>query len=304
MQESQTLAFWAGSHGGVERKHIGSWLTIGNTRDGTHQTPTEITYLLALGIKHEEQTVALVKAFGHRLVQTFRILILHTQLVNDHLNVMHLVAVQFHATLYHVHLAVYTDIDITFAQNRLENLAVMSLSSLNKRSQKKNAPLGIVRKYHLHNLLFCILYHALPTFIGIGGCSTGIKKSEEIIHFGHGSHRRTRILVGSLLFYGDYRRQSGYLVNVRTFKIAKEVTGIGRKSLDVSPLSFCIERIKSQTGLAASGKTGNDRKTTARNADINILEVMDTGTHNLYSSIFSFFCHCHSITIKMHGFIG
>ena len=178
----------------------------------------------------------------------------------------------------------------------------MSLPALNKRSQKEYASPGIGRKYHLHNLLFCILYHALPTFIGIGGGSTGIEKTEEIIYFGHGSHRRTWILVSGLLFYGDYWRQTGYLVYIRTFKITKKITGIGRKSLDVSSLPFGIERIESQTGFSTSGQTGNHRKATAWNADVNIFEVMDAGTHNLYRSIFSFFCHCHRITIKKARF--
>ena len=77
------------------------------------------------------------------------------------------------------------------------------------------------------NLVFGVFDHFLTREVGIGFAGTGIEQTEEIIDFGDGSDRRTRILVGGFLLDADDRTQTGDFVDIGTVEIIKKITGVG-----------------------------------------------------------------------------
>ena len=156
----------------------------------------------------------------------------------------------------------------------------MSLSSFHNRSQNQYP---FTRKrifYQIENLVIGVFYHFLACVVREGFSGASIQKSEEIVNFSHGSHSRTRIFIGCLLFDGNYRAQSGNQINIRTFHVSKERPGISRKCFDIAPLPFGINSIESQRRFAATAKSCNYSKFISGDFDIYILQIVNTSSVN------------------------
>ena len=227
MEEAQTFAFRASSESGIEGKDVRRRLAVGNSRDGTHQTSAEIAHLLRCIIKNEQESVALIESFLHRLPQALSVFGLHTEFINDDFYVVGLIAVEFHTALYGAKLAIDADMNVAFAQHGLEDFAIMALAVLHQRGEEIDAMPIVVAEYHIHNLLFRIFHHRLTAKIRVGGGGAGVEKTEKIIDLRDGTHSGTRIFVRRLLLNTDDGRQSGDFINIGSLQISEKISGIG-----------------------------------------------------------------------------
>ena len=67
----------------------------------------------------------------------------------------------------------------------------------------------------------------------------------------------------------------------RLFNAIKELSRVSRQGLNVAPLTFSVNGVKSKRGLARSGDPGHYRQGVVRDLKVNVLQIMDAGaTHN------------------------
>ena len=244
---TRTCSLWR-----IERKIMRCRFLIGQSCHRTHQSLTIVTYTLGLCIQYHEKAVALLHGCRHTLLQPAVFLVRHHRFVNHYLNVMVLVTVQFHAMDNLLDFPVYPDIKVTLLTHLLEQLFIMSFTCPNQRSQNKNSFSLIIPMNQIQNLLFGVLHHLLSRQIRISRACPREQQTQIIIYFCSGSYRRTWILIGRLLLDGNHRTQSRNLIHIRTFHSSQEITGIRRKGLDITPLSFHKQGVEGQGRFSTS----------------------------------------------------
>ena len=89
-----------------------------------------------------------------------------------------------------------------------------------------------------------------------GLASTCEKQAKVIVDLGLRCDGRTRISRRVLLPDGDRRGKPGDLIHVRLVHPFEELTGIGRKRLNITPLAFGVDRVERKAGLARAGNAG------------------------------------------------
>src|SRR5688572_4853899 len=99
----------------------------------------------------------------------------------------------------------------------------MSLSSADQWCQQGDLPLIEPREDILNNFFLAPFHHLFSRIIGIGMPYPCKQQTEKIINLRNGTHGRTGVLIGGLLFYGDYRGEACDLVYIRPFHIPNEL---------------------------------------------------------------------------------
>ena len=235
---SQTLTVRAGTLRRVEREHVWSRILVGDTRSRVHQALRESLGLTRILLHNHQHTVALFHGSLYTVAQSLIILALYGKFINHHLDIMILVAVHLHTSHDFLHLAIHTDVEIALTTHTLEELTIVTLTLSHEWSQNIDALLVVIVEDHLDYLLLSVFHHRLTAQIAVGSTRTCVEQTQIIVDFGSSTHRRTRVLIGRLLFNADHRRKTSNLVNIRTFHIAQEVAGISRESLDIAALTL------------------------------------------------------------------
>ena len=88
---------------------------------------------------------------------------------------------------------------------------------------------------------------------------------EMIMQLGHGADRRARRSDWTALIDGYGRRDALDALDVRFVHAIEKLAGIGRKTLDVATLAFCIKNIESQGRLSGTTDAGDDSQGVERN---------------------------------------
>ncbi len=103
-----------------------------------------------------------------------------------------------------------------------------------------------------------------------------------IVDLGGSSDCRTRVASVDLLFDGDCRWNTFNIVYLWFIVTAKELSGVGIETFDISSLSFGVESVEGERGLAGTADSGDDDKFVAWNLDVNAFEVVDACVFDLY----------------------
>ena len=257
---------------------MGCRLLVGESRDRTHEALAVVAHLATVLIHEHDESVALSHGIGHTLAQALVVLVVDLEFVDHHLDVVVLVAVETHAMHHLAHLTIDTHIEEALAAHLLEELAVVSLTSLDEWSENKDGTALIIIQYEINYLLLGILDHLLARSVGVGLTGTGKEQAQVVVHLGDGAHGGAGILIGGLLLYGNHGRESSDLVYIGTLHATEEVAGIGREGLYIATLTLGKEGIERQGGFTATAQTGNHRERAVRDGGIDILQVMLAGS--------------------------
>ena len=138
-----------------------SGIAIGDAAGGTHETLAVVAQFARVGIQHLQQSVALLERYGHCLSQPRFILLLHTQAVDDHFDVVVAVPVQLHLGHYLAHLTIDAHIEIALAAYALKEFTVMSLAVMHQRRQDAYLARSEIADDQMHYLLLGIFGHRL-----------------------------------------------------------------------------------------------------------------------------------------------
>ena len=115
------------------------------------------------------------------------------------------IAVEFHALNHLTQFTIYANMKETLLADAFKQLLVMPLTVAHEGRKQIDFALSIFLKDESENALLGVLHHALPCKVRIRLSRTGIEQTEEIVNFRHRAHRRTRILVRSLLLNANHR---------------------------------------------------------------------------------------------------
>ena len=264
-------------------------LLVGDACYGAHQSLAIVADFVVFGIQYQDEAVALVHGGGYALLQAVLVLVAHHHFVYHHFDVVVLVAVELHAVYYLAYLSVYTDIQVAFLAYLLEEFLVMPFTGTYQRGKDVNTLADVFFADEAQNLLFGVFNHLFARQVRIGYAGTGKEQTQVVVYFGGGTHGGAWILVGGFLFDGDDGAKAGNLVYIRSLHASQKVACIGRKGLDVSALAFGKDGVECQGRLPASAQAGNHGQAIAGDGNVDVLQVVHTGTVYLYG--FFFFCH-------------
>ena len=116
----------------------------------------------------------------------------------------------------------------------------------------------------------------------IGASDARIEQPQIFVYLRRRAYGRARIARDDLLFDGDSGRYAFDEVTLRLVHAPQELTCIAREALHITALSFGIERIESQRRLAAARHASYDHQFVAWYLDVNILQVVDSGSFYFY----------------------
>jgi len=127
--------------------------------------------------------------------------------------------------------------------------------------------------------LIDVLRHDLPTAFGaVWVSNTGKEEAEIIVDLGDGPDGTAGIVAPLLLIDKDGRRQTLNLIDIGLVHDAEELAGVGAEGFDIAALAFGIDSVVSHTRLAATGDTGEDHELVFGESQIDVLEIVLTGS--------------------------
>ena len=191
------------------------------------------------------------------------------------------IAVELHAVVKLLELAVDTDVYVTLLAQILEQVLVMSLAVLDQRGEDVYLTAFVIADNEVDDLIAGILHHRFARDIAAGLPHSGEKQTEEVVNLGGGADGAPRILVDGLLLDAYHWAESGDLVDVGTFERAEHIAGIRRESLDVSSLPLGEYGVECERRLAAAAEAGDHVERVVRQSHINVLEIVDPGAVHL-----------------------
>ena len=160
---AETLAVRTRTFRRVEGEHVWSRVLVCHASHGVHQSLGENLGSLVLVDDHHH-TVTLFHGGGDALADAFFVLLLDSQFVDDHLYVMVLVSVDFHASGQLHDFAIYTHVEI-------------ALALADERSEEEDAMTSVVVEYHVDDLFLGVFHHRLAAVIAVGGAGTSIEQA-------------------------------------------------------------------------------------------------------------------------------
>jgi len=128
-------------------------------------------------------------------------------------------------------------------------------------------------------MLACNLLAAYPA---VRLAHAGEEQPEIIVNLGSGGHRRAGVVAGASLLDCYSGGQAGNFRYCRFLHLFEKLPGIGAERLDVFPASFGVNRIEGERTLARAADSGDYHHLVARNAEIDILEIVLGCTRNPY----------------------
>ena len=164
-----------------------------------------MTHLVRVGIAYHYESPTLLHGVRHTMAQAVIVLVMDHQTIHDNLDIVIAVSVQFHSLKQFLYLTVYTGIQIALASDGFEQLGIMSLAAMYKRSQNIYTTVLVMRKQQVNNLLLGISDHTLTRLVRKSLAGSCVKQTQEIIYLGRCAYGRTWILVRCLLFDTDNR---------------------------------------------------------------------------------------------------
>ena len=106
------------------------------------------------------------------------------------------------------------------------------------------------------------------------------EEPQVVVDLSHRPDRRAGVGPRRSRLDGDGRGETLDRVDVGFFHEPQELAGIGREGLHIAALSLRVDRIECEGGLAGPRQAGDDRHGVARDLDINIPKVVDSGSAN------------------------
>ncbi len=102
----------------------------------------------------------------------------------------------------------------------------------------------------------------------------GHQNAQIVVNLRHRADRGARRMAQVLLLDGDRRREAVDMLDDRLLHLGEELASVSTERLDVSPLSFGVDRVHRQRALAAAALAAEDRHLVPLEAGIDALQVV------------------------------
>ncbi len=105
----------------------------------------------------------------------------------------------------------------------------------------------------------------------------GKQHAQVVVDLGDRGDSGAGVLADRFLLDGDGRAETADKVDLGLFHLPDELAGISRERFHIAALTFGVEGVESQGGLAAARHTGQNDQLEARQAHIDVFEVVLLG---------------------------
>ena len=158
-----------------------------------------------------------------------------------------------------------------------------------KRRFVRCLPVNFMRRQNQHSRLLrelqdCIddlvrglLFSLVTTRWAVHGPQSREQNSKVVVDFRHCTDRGSRSGPDGFLFDGNGRTEPMNTVDPGTRHLTQKLSRIRRQTLHVAPLTFRVQRIHRQRRLAAATGPAKDTHFTARNIQIDLLQIVLSG---------------------------
>ena len=234
-----------------------------------------------------------------RIQSGLRIAVDH-QAIYHRFDGMHLVAVKLDIVVDLVHLAVDAHTHKAGLAHILEDLLVFAFARVDqRRHQQQPSAVGQCQQ-GIDDLLHGLLANRRAAVGAVGEADAREEQAQIVVDLGDRAHGRARVAAGALLVDRNGRAETLDLVHVRLFHQSQKLAGVGRKRFDITTLTFGVDGVKGQAGLARSRQAGENHHFVARDFQVDILEVMFACAANDQLVL----CHRFGFLLLIRGFIG
>ena len=230
----------------IERERMRRRLLKRNAGIRVHQMLGIMLYLPSLQVEHGKRAFSTSQCRSNGILYPLVITCSRLHLVHHELDEMGLVPVQSRYGGQVTEFSVDAHLSKATLAEIVEQLLVMTFSATHERREKITFPLIVLLHYERNYLLISVAGHFLPRYRRICTRRPRIQKSEEIVNFGYGTDRGTRIVARGLLLDGDNRTQAVDFLNLRLLQHTHKMLGVGGKRIHITPLSLRIYGVESQ----------------------------------------------------------
>ena len=131
------------------------------------------------------------------------------------------------------------------------------------------------QRFHpVHDLVNGLAADLPAALWAVGNTHPRPQEAEIIVDFRHRSHGRTGVLGCGLLVDGNGRRQAVDGVHVRLVHLPKELAGVRTQALHIPSLSLGVNGIEGQTGLAGTGKSGENHQLVSGDGQVHVFQIV------------------------------
>ena len=278
--EAQTCTGRAGTGRIVEREHPGLQL---------RQTDTTVLAGVVLGKAQflfcgrqfdDDQSAGMGAGGFNGICQSAAQTFLQHQTVHHQLNIVFFIFLQFDLFRQIVQDAVHSHTGKAALAGILKNFDMFTLLGPHHRRQHNKAG-SLTQGFHTVHDLINGLTGNLSAALGAMGCAhPRPQKAQIVIDFRHRTHRRAGILGGGLLVNGNSGRQTFNGIHIGLIHLSQELAGVGGQTFHIAALSFRVNRIKCEAGLAGTGKSRKHNQFISGNGQIDIFQIVLSGTPN------------------------
>ena len=199
----------------------------------------------------------------------------HLQSINNNIDGMVLLLVEFRDLLDRIDSAVHADPRESSPFDVGNRLLVPSLASLdNGRIEDELRPFRQFQQ-RLDDLLGTLPAHRLPAFGAVREADGPVEQTQIVVNLRDRGDDGTRISTRRTLLDGDCGGQSLDPFHIWLLHLIEELTGIGRKRLHITSLPFGIKCIKGQRGLPATRESRHNGQRITGNPHVHIPQVVD-----------------------------
>ena len=251
---AKTFTAWASSHRGVEREEIVGGFFKG---DAIGFESGGKMFQILLGIEAQEAfSVAFKKSGFHRVGESRNAVFgtIDSKAVEEEKETA--LAQGFGAGfdgrdgeddfVHAEHFTIAVQSRKALLEHHFDLLEEGAVGSRFEGSENGESGARIVLQSSVHNVV-CTATSYFFSADGRKGTSDARKEQTEVfVDFGASAHSGTWVAAGHLLFDGNGRWQTFDIVHFGFVHSAQKLSGIGRKALDISALSFGVEGVESQ----------------------------------------------------------
>ena len=123
-----------------------------------------------------------------------------------------------------------------------------------------------------------LLMDFLAALGAVGHADARPEQTEVVVNLGDRADGRAGVFGGRLLVDRDGGGEAVDVVDVGLVHLPEELAGVGGKGLDIAALPLGVDRVEGEGGLARAGQAGQNDELVTRDGEINIFEVVHTGT--------------------------
>jgi len=290
--DTQTVAGGAGALVGVEREADGLERLEAELAVEAREVLGEVKVVLfetdLFGIEYLDLhlAIALCEGFLDILRDTVAALGADDETVDHHFDGVFLGLGEFDLLVEAHHHPIDHGADIPLVAEGFEHIGECPFLLLDERREDDDLGLVGEREHLLDDIARRHRGDRLAALVAVLRPHTGEEKPEVVVYLGDGADGGAGVLGGSLLVDGDGGGEPLDLVDIGLAHAPEELSGIARERLDIPSLPLGVEGRERQCTLAAAADTGDDDELVLGDLEVDVLEVVLSGSEELDGIVF------------------